>query len=112
MFGISWAEFLVIMLVGVLVVPAKNWPDVAKFLAGCVKFIRNLIWKISDATESIKEQIELEKPINDLIQSTTRDVMDTFSTAIKPVDRAHSGIQGKKTIRKPLTAPHKPKAVK
>ncbi len=80
MFGISWAELFVIILVGVLVIPAKHWPEVAKFLAQVVKFIRNLIWKISDASENIKEQIELEKPINDLIQTTTDDVLSSFST--------------------------------
>ena len=51
MFGISWAEFLVILLVGILVIPARMWPDVAKFLARLVGFIRNIVWKISDASE-------------------------------------------------------------
>ena len=61
MFGISWAEFFVVLLVAVLVIPARNWPDVAKFLARLVKFFRELIWKITDASENIKNQIELEK---------------------------------------------------
>ncbi|MBN1325090.1 MAG: twin-arginine translocase TatA/TatE family subunit [Alphaproteobacteria bacterium] len=80
MFGISWTELLVIILVTILVVPSENWPDIAKFLAKCIKFIRNLIWKISDASENIKEQIELEKPINDLIKNTTDDVLSSFSS--------------------------------
>ena len=69
MFGISWAEFLVILLVAVLVIPARLWPDVAKFLARAVKFIRAVIWKITDASEKIKEQIERESPIDDLIKT-------------------------------------------
>lgn len=80
MFGISLVELLVIILVTILIVPSENWPDIAKFLAKCVKFIRNLIWKISDASENIKEQIELEKPINDLIKNTTDDVLSGFSS--------------------------------
>ena len=48
MFGISWTEFLVILLVAVCVVPARYWPDVARFFARAVKYIRNLIWKITD----------------------------------------------------------------
>ena len=83
MFGISWAEFFVIILVGVIVIPARMWPDVARFLARAVKFVRGVIWKITDASENIKNQIELEKPIDDLIQSTTNDVLNTISTAIK-----------------------------
>ena len=87
MFGISWGEFFVIVLVGVIVVPARMWPDVARFLARAVNFVRGILWKITDASENIKQQIELEKPIDDLIQSTTNDVMDAISNAIKKLKR-------------------------
>lgn len=98
MFGISWAEFLVILLIAVLVIPVKHWPDVAKFIAKCIKFIRELIWKISDAGESIKEQIDLEKPIDDLIKSTTGDILDTVSEVIKkPRNNAYSAKKKKVT---------------
>ena len=91
MFGISWAEFFVILLVAVLVVPARLWPDVARFLARCVKFVRQMVWKITDASESIKQQIELEKPIDDLLKNTADDVIDSFSSVLpKP----------KKTVKK------------
>lgn len=83
MFGISFAEFFVIILVAIFVIPAKNWPDVARFLAGIVKFIRGIIWKITDAGEQIKNQIELEKPINDLLKNTADDIISSFSSAVK-----------------------------
>ena len=89
MFGISWAEFFVIILVGVIVVPARMWPDVARFLARAVNFVRGIIWKITDASENIKQQIELEKPIDDLIQTTTNDVLGTISTAIKKTKKTN-----------------------
>ncbi|MCQ2581424.1 MAG: twin-arginine translocase TatA/TatE family subunit [Alphaproteobacteria bacterium] len=79
MFGISWYEFFVIVLVAIFVIPARYWPDVAKFLARIVKFIRNLIWKITDASEQIQEQIDLQKPIDDLIHTTTDDILSDFS---------------------------------
>lgn len=79
MFGISWAEFIVILLVAILVVPARYWPDVARALARAVKFIRSIVWKITDASEKIKEQIELEEPINEIVNTTTHDVLDAFS---------------------------------
>lgn len=79
MFGISWAEFIVILIVAILVVPARYWPDVARALARVIKFIRGIIWKITDASEKIKEQIELEKPINDIVNTTTKDILDTIS---------------------------------
>ena len=82
MFGISWAEFLVIFLVAVLMVPARMWPDVARVLARGVKFVRSIIWKITDASENIKQQIELEKPIDDLIKNTADDVLDSFSSVL------------------------------
>ena len=85
MFGISWTEFLVIVLVAVLVIPAKHWPDVARFLAGLVNFIRSLLWKITDASEKIKQQIDLEKPIDELVRTTTEDVLKDLSSTIKKV---------------------------
>ena len=83
MFGISWAEFIVILLVAILVIPARYWPDVARALARAVKFIRAIIWKITDASEKIKEQIELEQPITDIVNTTTRDMLDTISVRRK-----------------------------
>lgn len=74
MFGISWTEFLVIFLIAICVVPAKYWPDVARFLARIVKYIRNIIWKINDFSEEVQHRIELEKPIDDLISGATENV--------------------------------------
>ena len=91
MFGISMAEFLVIVIVGVLIIPARMWPDVARFVARAVKFVRGIIWKITDASEKIKTQIDLEKPIDDLIKTTTDDILADFSTKRKV---------GKKRIKK------------
>lgn len=79
MFGISWAEFSIIVLVAVLVIPARLWPDVARFLAQVVKFVRGVVWKITDASEKIKEQIDLEQPIDELIKTTTDDILAEIS---------------------------------
>ena len=87
MFGISLAEFFVILIVTVLVVPARMWPDVARFVARVVKFVRGIIWKITDASEKIKSQIDLEKPIDDLIKTTTDDILADFSTPRKRVNK-------------------------
>lgn len=87
MFGISLAEFFVIIVVGILVIPSRNWPDVARFLARVVKFIRGIVWKITDATEKIKTQIDLEKPIDDLIKTTTDDILADFSSPKKRVSK-------------------------
>ena len=80
MFGISIAEFIVIVVVALLVVPGEKWPEIARFLAKTIKFIRGIIWKITDASEKIKTQIDLEKPIDDLIKTTTDDILADFST--------------------------------
>ena len=83
MFGISLAEFFVIIIVAILVVPARMWPDVARFIARTIKFIRGVIWKITDASEKLKNQIDLERPIDDLIKTTTDDILDDFSVRRK-----------------------------
>ena len=76
MFGISWTEFLVILLVAICVVPAKHWPDVARYLARIFKYIRELVWKLSDYSEQIQHRLDIEKPIDDLIQNATKDVFN------------------------------------
>ena len=88
MFGISWAEFLVVLLVAILVVPARMWPDVARVLARIVRFVRGIIWKLTDASENLRQQIELEQPIDEIIQTTTDDVLDTISTALPKSKKA------------------------
>lgn len=98
MFGISLAEFFVIIVVAVLVVPARMWPDVARFIARMVKFIRGIIWKITDASEKLKDQIDLERPIDDLIKTTTDDILNDFSTRRKQVKKtAKHAVKKRKT---------------
>ncbi len=88
MFGISGPEFLVVILVAILVVPTRLWPDVVRFLARVVRFIRDLVWRITDASEKIKTQIDLEKPIDELIKTTTDDILSDFSVKRKTVKKA------------------------
>lgn len=100
MFGISGAEFLVIILVAIVVLPARMWPDVARILARAVKFIRAIVWRITDASEQIKENIELEKPIDDLIKTTTDDMLAEFSTPIKKTKRVANSKTGGRKCKK------------
>ena len=101
MFGISLAEFFVIIVVAVLVVPARMWPDVARFIARMVKFIRGIIWKITDASEKLKDQIDLERPIDDLIKTTTDDILNDFSTRRKQIKKtAKHAVKKRKTTRR------------
>lgn len=83
MFGISWTEFLVILLVAICVVPAKYWPEVMRFFARVFKYIRNLVWKITDFSDAVQKRIELEKPIDDLIQNATNDVFAKPKRVVK-----------------------------
>lgn len=83
MFGISWAEFLVILFVAVLVIPTRYWPDVARFVVRAIKYVRQIIWKITDASEQIRDQIDMQRPIDDLLRTTTDDVLNQIST-IRP----------------------------
>jgi Sec-independent protein translocase protein TatA len=79
MFGISLSEFLIILLVAIAVIPAKDWPSVARFLAKVVKYVREIVWKITDAAEEIREQIDLEKPVAELTQKTMEDMKSVFA---------------------------------
>lgn len=99
MFGISWAEFFVIVLVAVMVIPARLWPDVMRFMARAVNAVRRIVWKITDVSENIKQQIDLEKPIDELIQTTTNDVLETFSDAL-PVKKKSNRKPTRKKVAK------------
>ena len=83
MLGISWTEFLVIVLVAICVVPAKNWPDVARFFGRVFRWIRQIIWRISDVSEQIQQRIDLEKPIDDLLESATNEMFDNVKNIAK-----------------------------
>ena len=84
MFGISWTEFLVILLVAICVVPAKYWPDVMKFFARVFKYVRNIVWKVTDFSENLQQRIDLEKPIDDLLENATNDI---FGEPIKKTSK-------------------------
>ena len=90
MFGISGPEFLIIILVAVLVIPSRMWPDVARVIARVVRMVRDLIWRVTDVSEKIKTQIELEQPIDDLIKTTTDDILAEFSKPRTPRNAAHT----------------------
>jgi len=87
MFGISIWEFLIIGFIAILVIPVRDWPDVARFGARTIRQIREMIWKITDAAEEIKEQLDIEKPIAELSQQTMDDVMECFREPIKKPKR-------------------------
>ena len=91
MFGISWGEFCVIFLVAVIVVPARNWPDVARFVARCVRAVRQIIWRITDASEQIKAQIEMERPIDEMLGNITDDVLGEISMHPRNMKRTSRG---------------------
>lgn len=95
MFGISWTEFLVIVLVAICVVPVKNWPEVARFFGRVFRWVRNLVWKITDVSEQIQQRIDLEKPIDDLIENATNDMF----SSVKPIKKTRK-VKTKKIRKK------------
>ena len=99
MFGISLSEFFVIFVVAVLVIPVRMWPDVARFLAKLVNEIRRFMWKITDVSESLKQQIDLEKPIDELIRTTTDDVLNEISVKL-PTNAKKRKTNTKKKVSK------------
>ena len=96
MLGISWTEFLVIVLVAICVVPAKNWPDVARFFGRVFKWIRQIVWKITDVSEQIQQRIDLEKPIDDLLENASNDMLYDIQEKI----RKKKKLNKKKSVRK------------
>jgi Sec-independent protein translocase protein TatA len=84
MLGISGMEFLVIVIVAIAVVPAKSWPDVARAVGKTVRYIRNIMGKIQDGIDGLENEMAKDLPIDSLSQKTMDDMVETFSTPIKP----------------------------
>jgi len=90
MLGISWIEFLVIVLVAICVIPAKNWPDVARFFGRVFKWIRQIVWRITDVSEQIQQRIDLEKPIDDLLENATNEMFGDIKITKKKTGKKKS----------------------
>ena len=88
MLGISGWEFFVVLLIAIAIVPAKNWPDVARAFARFVRWARALIGKVQDGIDDIENEIAKDLPINKLSQKTMDDMIETFSTPILPGGKA------------------------
>ena len=83
MFGISSWEFLVILIIAIAVVPAKDWPKVVKFFSKAVRYVKNIIGQIQDGIEDIENEITKDLPVDKLSQKTMDDMIDAFSSPVK-----------------------------
>jgi Sec-independent protein translocase protein TatA len=83
MFNISGMEFLVIVVVAIAVVPAKNWPDVARAFGKLVGYIRRVSGKIQDGINELESELSKDLPVDGLSQKTMDDMIETFSTPAK-----------------------------
>jgi Sec-independent protein translocase protein TatA len=87
MFGISGAEFIVILMIAIAVIPAKQWPAVARFFGRAIRYMRDVAGKIQDGIDSMEDEIAKDLPIDNLSQKTMDDMIETFSTPAKPRTR-------------------------
>ncbi|MDR0449316.1 MAG: hypothetical protein LBG89_02545, partial [Rickettsiales bacterium] len=79
MFGIGAGEFLLIALVALLVIPARDWPKVARAAARAFKWIREITWRVRDKIDEIGEEVSKLGPEDSLSQKTMDDMMATFA---------------------------------
>ncbi|MDR2269036.1 MAG: hypothetical protein LBD94_02520 [Rickettsiales bacterium] len=83
MFGISGAEFLIVLIIAIAVVPAKNWPDVARMVGKFVRYVKNIIGKLQDGIDNFENEVAKDLPLDNLSQKTMDDMIETFSTPVK-----------------------------
>ena len=110
------SEFLIILIIAIAVIPVKNWPDVARFFARLVKYVRNIIWKINDGIEQIQEQIDLEKPIDDITGQAIEDIKSAFATPLdgirkKPRNALNHPVGSKSSDKKKIVVAASKKGV-
>jgi Sec-independent protein translocase protein TatA len=83
MLGISGAEFFVVLVVAVAVVPADRWADVARFMGRAVRRAREIIGRIQDGVDNLENEISKDLPIDNLSRQTMSDMIETFSRPAK-----------------------------
>jgi Sec-independent protein translocase protein TatA len=93
MFGISGMEFFIILIIAIAVIPAREWPAIARFLGRAVRYVKDIIGKIQDGIDNMENEIAKDLPIDNLSQKTMSDMIGTFSTPAKP--RAGAKRQGR-----------------
>ncbi len=103
MFGISSVELLIILVVAMIVIPAKNWPDVFKFFAKLIRMIRGFVYQIQDKVSEWETEIDKHNPIDDLTKNTFNDMMDTFAEPVKKPAKSLKIIKTKKPVKKSRT---------
>ena len=90
MFGISSWEFLVILLVAIAIIPTRDWPRVVTAIAKTFRYVKNIIGQIQDGIAGIEDKIAGDLPIDKLSQKTMDDMIETFSSPLKPRTRRKS----------------------
>jgi Sec-independent protein translocase protein TatA len=88
MLGISGAEFLVILIVAMAIVPAKHWPAAARMLARALRWGRNAIARLQDGIDNLENEMAKQAPVDSLSQRTMDDLTETFSSPLKSRTRA------------------------
>ncbi|MCL2629149.1 MAG: hypothetical protein FWD33_00415 [Alphaproteobacteria bacterium] len=83
MFGISAAEFLLIGIVALLVIPARRWPEVFRAAAKLFNFVRDMTWRVRDKIDEISEEVSKYDPTEALSKKTMEDMMATFASPVK-----------------------------
>jgi len=84
MLGIGGGELLVILIVAIALIPAKRLPDVISFVARTVRGLRRLAGKIQDGVDNLEDEIAKDLPVDSLSQKTMDDMIETFSSPVKP----------------------------
>ncbi len=66
MFGISLAEFLLILIVAVMVIGPKDLPEVARYMIRAIAKIKNLITKAKIELDNLGKEIGIEEIRNEV----------------------------------------------
>ena len=82
MLGISGIEFLVIIVIAIAVIPARDWPVAARAIGKFARWIRHAVGKIQDGIDDMENEIAKDFPVDNLSQKTMDDMIATFATPI------------------------------
>ncbi|MDR0319478.1 MAG: hypothetical protein LBH81_01930 [Rickettsiales bacterium] len=102
MFGISIGEFLLIGIVALMVIPARDWPKVFRAAARAFRWIRETVWSVRDKMDEIAEEVSKYDPSEALSKKTMDDMMATFA---EPVKRKNKKESASPTVRKQSEIP-------
>ncbi len=88
MFGIGFSELFFIIILAIVILPAKSWPDVFRYMGKLYRKVSDLFGEIKSKISEAETELNKHDVIDDISKNTFDDVMNNFSEPVKTRKKA------------------------